>query len=195
MTQANILIVDDERIINMDTVRRLEHLGYTVAGVADSGEEGVAQADKTRPDLVLMDIRMPGKMDGIAAAAQIQEQFSIPVVYVTAFGDEETLERAKVTDPFGYIIKPYNDRDLRVAIEIALIKSKLEQELRQTLRQITGLNTLLRRQIEEQTPMIEAVRDVTVKLHSIVQEASSLAKYTESLLSRGLGSASQKDTE
>lgn len=197
MTQAKILIVDDEGIISMETQQRLEQLGYSVIGVAGSGEEAVEQADGARPDLVLMDIRMPGKVDGIEAARKLREQFEIPVVYVTAYGDKETIERVKITQPFGYIVKPFDDRDLYVAIEIALANSRIEKELRQTMRHIIGLNTLCVQQLEEQAPMIEAMRNVHHQLRAISQEASGLAEHIESLLSRsqGLDSSSQKDNE
>jgi CheY-like chemotaxis protein len=101
MAQVRILIVEDERIVARDLEDGLKALGYAVSGVASSGEDGVLQAAKTRPDLVLMDIRLRGEVDGVEAAGQIRTQFDIPVVYLTAYADDETFGRAKVTHPLA----------------------------------------------------------------------------------------------
>ncbi len=195
MEKTRILVVEDESIVALDIKKRLERLGYAVAATAYSGSEAIERAGETHPDVVLMDIRMPGSMDGIDAAAQIREQFDIPVVYLTAYGDEATLERAKVTKPFGYIIKPFDDRDLRVAVEIAADRHKIEQELAQRLREVIGLNNLLQNHLTEQFPVIEAVRDIAVKLHTFAQEASSLAEHAKSLLSRDIPAASEHNAD
>jgi signal transduction histidine kinase/CheY-like chemotaxis protein len=132
MAQARILIVEDERIVARDLEDGLKALGYAVSGVASSGEDGVLQAAETRPDLVLMDIRLRGEVDGVEAAGQIRTQFGIPVVYLTAYADDETFERAKVTAPFGYILKPFETRELRITIEMALHQHELEKRLRES---------------------------------------------------------------
>ena len=106
MHKVQVLIVEDEAIVSMDLRYKLEALGYSVPAEIRSGEEAVEAASRLRPDLVLMDIKLSGVMDGIVAAAQIRERFDIPVVYLTAYADEATLERAKVTEPFGYLLKP-----------------------------------------------------------------------------------------
>ncbi|MDP2682227.1 MAG: EAL domain-containing protein [Deltaproteobacteria bacterium] len=120
MSKKQILIAEDEAIVSEDLKMMLERLGYTVPAIAVSGEEVVEKALKIKPDLLLMDIVLKGKIDGIEAATQIYEKLNIPIVYVTAYSDEKTLTRAKKTEPYGYIIKPYNERDLRITIEIAL---------------------------------------------------------------------------
>jgi two-component system, OmpR family, phosphate regulon sensor histidine kinase PhoR len=129
-----ILIVEDEAIVALHEEENLKNMGYRVAGKASSGEEAIRKAEETRPDLVLMDIVLKGEMDGIETAGQIHARFNIPVIFVTAYGDEETLQRAKLTEPFGYILKPFKERDLHVAIGIALYKHEMESRLREMER-------------------------------------------------------------
>ncbi len=134
MAKAQILIVEDDNITVMDLRDRLQGLGYTVAAVASYGEEAIKKAAEMRPDLVLMDIRLKGAVDGIEAAEEIHVRFDIPVVYLTAYADENTLQRAKVTEPYGYIIKPLEERELHTAIEVALYKHKVERKLKESER-------------------------------------------------------------
>jgi PAS domain S-box-containing protein len=134
MSSATILIVEDERIVARDIQSRLTRLGYTVVGLTRLGEEAVRLAAEMRPDLVLMDIRLEGPMDGVTAAQEIHNRLQLPVVYLTAFADEETLQRARVTEPFGYILKPFEERELRTAIEMALYKHQAERKLRESER-------------------------------------------------------------
>jgi PAS domain S-box-containing protein len=108
------------------------HDAYEGTGVADRGDGALALVETTLPDLVLMDIRLKGQMDGIAAAEEIRRRWRIPVVYLTAFSEDHTLQRAKVTEPFGYIIKPFEDREIQAAIEMALYKHQAEQRLRES---------------------------------------------------------------
>lgn len=129
-----ILVVEDETIIALNLKESLESLGYTVVGIAASGEKAVEKATKFRPDLVLMDIRLKGSMDGISAAQRIWESFSIPAIYVTGHSDQSTLERAKVTAPFGYILKPVKEQELYVAIETALQRYEREHLLSAILK-------------------------------------------------------------
>ncbi len=131
MTQPRILVVDDERIVNLDIQGALARLGYQVAGQASGGEEALALVARTKPDLVLMDIRLSGAMDGAEAALRIAQTMSVPVVFLTAYSDEETMRRALAAAPFGYLLKPYEDRELRGVIELALAKFRIERELRQ----------------------------------------------------------------
>jgi two-component system, cell cycle sensor histidine kinase and response regulator CckA len=131
MTSANILIVEDERIVAKDIEERLKELEYGVSATVTSGKKAIEKAEILHPDLVLMDIRLKGDMDGIETAEAIKNRFDIPVIYLTAYADEATLERAKVTEPFGYILKPFNERDLHSTIEMALYKHKIERRLRE----------------------------------------------------------------
>ncbi len=147
MAKAKILIVEDDAIIAMDIESRLKNLGYSVSGSANYGEKAIEKVEELKPDLVLMDIVLKGDMDGIEAAEIIRSRFDIPVVFLTAYADEERLEKAKLTVPFGYILKPFQDRDLQITIEMALYAAKVDAERRQTeeiiQRKIKELQTIL----------------------------------------------------
>lgn len=130
--QVRILIVEDETIVALDLKNTLTILGYDVVGMATSGLQAVEKAKKERPDLVLMDIILKGEMDGIQTARAIRSHLNIPIIFLTACVDEKTLQRAKVTEPFGYLIKPFEERELHSHIEIALYKHRMEKELRES---------------------------------------------------------------
>jgi PAS domain S-box-containing protein len=147
MSKTKVMVVEDESIVAIDIGQRLEGLGYEVTATVSTGEKAIEMAEKTNPDLILMDIVLKGKIDGIEAAKEIGEQFSIPVVYLTAYSDEKTLKRAKLTGPFGYIIKPFEDRELHSVIEVALYKHDMDSKLkeREELYRITinSINDIL----------------------------------------------------
>lgn len=128
---TKILVVEDENIVAKDIQNTLKALGYTVTAVVASGEEAIQKAGETQPDLVLMDIMLKGYQDGVEAARQIFARFNIPVVYLTAYTDETTLQRAKVTEPYGYILKPFEERELHIAIEMAIYKHKMAKKLKE----------------------------------------------------------------
>ena len=130
-SESRILIVEDENIVSKDIQARLRSMGYTVCGAVATGEEAVAMAGDRRPDLVLMDIMLRGALSGTDAADRIQQQTDVPIVYLTAYSDTETLERAKVTRPYGYVLKPFDDRDLHTAIEMALYRAGMERKLKE----------------------------------------------------------------
>ncbi len=136
MAQAKILVVEDEGIVSLEIQALLKNFGYTVAGAAASGEAAIELAAQTRPDLILMDIRLKGKLNGIMAADHIQSNFDIPVIYLTAYADEDTLKQAKITGPFGYLLKPFEERELYGAIEMALYKHHLEGRLKASERRL-----------------------------------------------------------
>lgn len=127
---AKILIVEDQSIVAMDIQNRLKSLNYIVTGTASSGAGAVKKAEETSPDLVLMDIMLKGDMDGVQAAEEIRYRFGIPVVYLTAYADSNTLQRARVTEPFGYLLKPFQERELHSTIEMALYRHKMEEEVK-----------------------------------------------------------------
>ncbi len=129
MTRPQILIVEDEAIVAMDLKLHLQNLGYAVAGLASDGEEAIVMAGRKRPDLVLMDISLGSGMDGIEAARQVQA-VGVPVVFLTAFADEATLARAKDSGPYGYLLKPFDERVLHSTIEMALYRHGMEQKLK-----------------------------------------------------------------
>ena len=128
--KKQILIVEDEGLIAADMQRRLQRLGYAVPSIARSGEEALELIRSGPFDLVLMDIRLKGGMDGISTAEALKNSCEIPVVYITAHADHDTIQRAKLTEPFGYVLKPIGDGDLHSAVEIALYKHDMERRLR-----------------------------------------------------------------
>ena len=129
MAKSKILIVEDENIVALDIKRNLISEGYSVCGIIASGEAALDSFEELQPDLVLMDIKLQGRMDGIETAEQLRKKYHIPVVFLTAFADDETIERVKITEPFGYIIKPFTERELRTTIEMALYKYSIDLEL------------------------------------------------------------------
>ncbi len=132
MANERIMVVEDEGIVVLHIKKSLEKMGYVVAGIASTGEDAILKAMECRPDLVLMDVVLKGAVDGVDAAEKIRALFGIPVIYLTAHADDATVRRAKVTDPFGYIVKPFRTRDLHISIEFALYRYKMESD-RKTL--------------------------------------------------------------
>jgi len=131
MEKTRILIVEDEGLIARDIENMVRNAGYEICGVASSGEESIAMADDTQPDLILMDIILRGDMDGVEAAEKIREQNDVPVIYLTAHTDENTLQRAKLTEPLGYTLKPVEQKELMTVIEMALYKHQMELKLKE----------------------------------------------------------------
>ncbi len=128
MVKSRILVVEDEAIVAMGIKQKVEDLGHEVVDIAYTGEDAVATALETQPDLILMDIVLKGNMDGIEAATKIRNQLDIPVIYLTAYSDEEVLERARMTEPYGYIIKPFKKSELNANMEMALYKHAEDQK-------------------------------------------------------------------
>ena len=134
MKNAKILVVEDEGITAEDIKDYLISLDYDVLATCSTGEDAIEKARDLAPDLVLMDIMLAGVVDGIQAAEIIREQHGIPVVYLTAYSDPQTLERAKITDPYGYVLKPFDQRDLQIAVEIALHKHSMLSKIQDSQR-------------------------------------------------------------
>jgi two-component system, LytTR family, response regulator LytT len=130
MAKTSVLVVEDESIVAKDIQNSLKKLGYTVPSVENTGEDAIDAAGLHRPDLILMDIMLKGDISGIDAAEQIKNRYQIPVIFLTAYADESTLSKAKVTEPYGYIIKPFKEIDLHTSIEMALYKHGKEQEVK-----------------------------------------------------------------
>jgi DNA-binding LytR/AlgR family response regulator len=129
MSKTNILVVEDESIVSKDIQQSLNKMGYNVVGSASTGIKALDLARSECPDIVLMDIMLKGEMNGVETAELIRKEFSIPVVFLTAYADESTLAKAKITEPYGYIIKPFKEIDLHTSIEMAIYKHAKEQEL------------------------------------------------------------------
>ena len=130
MAKTKILIVEDELIVSKDVESVLTGLGYNVVGVLASGEAAVEQADALQPDLILMDIKLKGEMTGIEAADLITEKMDVPVIFLTAYTDDSTIDKAKYTEPYGYIIKPFNEKELQTTIEMALYKHEKDLQVK-----------------------------------------------------------------
>lgn len=129
MQNAKILIVEDERITALAIKQKLERLGYVVLATESCGIDAVKKAGELEPDLILMDIILKGKIDGIQVANKINQHFNIPIIYLTAHFEDDIIERAKLTKHYGYIGKPFSDGDLKSSIEIALHKSQIDEKL------------------------------------------------------------------
>ncbi len=139
MTRARVVVVEDEKIVALEIIDRLKSLGYDVPGSASTGEDAIRCADQFRPDLILMDIKLKGPMDGIEAAEQIRAKFGIPVVYLTAYADDDTLQRAKIAEPYGYLLKPFEERELYTNIEMALYRAKMERKVKEHEQHLTTI--------------------------------------------------------
>ena len=157
MAKANIMIVEDEAIVGEELKISLEDMGYAVTSIVKSGEQTIEKADQERPDLILMDIKLKGQMDGIEAADLIRSRLDIPVIFLTAYADDDKIERAKLTMPFGYILKPFQDRDLEVTIEIALYTAKIDAERKQMQDELAKHRDHLEELVKERTKELQIV--------------------------------------
>lgn len=140
MGKINVLVVEDESIVSKDIQNSLTKLGYNVVGVAPAGEKAIELAHTLNPDVILMDIMLKGEMNGIEAAERINAELKIPIIFLTAYADNDTLSKAKLVQPFGYIIKPFKEIDLHTSIEMAIYKYGKEQEV---IRQRDFLHNLV----------------------------------------------------
>ncbi len=133
MAKLKILIVEDENIVAKDIQNTLVSLGYNVQAIVPTGEKAIKEIEQARPDLVLMDIMLKGKMSGIDAANQIREDYNLPVIFLTAYTDDSTVGRAKVSEPYGYIIKPFKEKELQTTIEMAVYKHEKDVQVKKEL--------------------------------------------------------------
>jgi len=179
MPKAKIIIVEDEAIIAMDIKNTLESLGYIVLAIASDGTEAIRRVGELLPDLVLMDIYLKNGIDGVEAATSIKQHYNIPIVYLTAYSDEETMQRAKVTEPYGYLLKPFEKRELQIVIAMALYKHKTDEALRISHDQ-------LERQVKERTHDLEATAVENSRLYLEAQEAIRLRDEFLSIASHEL---------
>lgn len=149
-----IMIIDDDATIHMELEEYLTHMDYTVVGTADTGAGAVELAREVKPDLILMDINLSGEMDGISAAQKIKEEMDAAVVFITGFDDPEYIERAKMVEPFGYVMKPFDETEINGNIKIALHKRKLELELAKVHKKLKESENRYRDLVEQQTELI-----------------------------------------
>ena len=139
-SKTDILVVDDERIVSLDIQSSLKRLGYNIVGSAEHGDDAFRIAEEHHPDLVLMDVKLKGGSDGIDAAGKISAKLDIPIVFLTAYSDPETINRAKSMGPFGFLLKPFEERELHSAIEIALFKHQMERQLKVAMNKAEAAN-------------------------------------------------------
>jgi len=172
MSQKKILIVEDESIIAEDISDSLISLGYRITGMVYSGEEAIEAAARCRPDLVLMDVNLQGEIDGITAAAEIRARFQIPVVYLTAYADENTLRRVNATKPFGYIVKPFEEKNLHTTIQLALHRHEYDSLTNLPNRSL--LREQLNQVLDKQKELPGMIPVVTLSLDRINRINSTL---------------------
>lgn len=190
---ARIMIVEDERILALDLAETLDELGYTVAGTASRGEEAIELARQLDPQLILMDVRLDGEIDGITAAETIRDEHDVPVVFLTAHADDDTLQRATRSEASAYLVKPFKPPDLRCVIEIALHKHAADRRLRenerwleQTLQQRTAALEAANRELEAFSYSV--AHDLRAPLRGIDGFSQLLIeRYSQRLDSEGLG--------
>jgi len=186
MTEKNkntIIVVDDEVIIAIGLEERLTEMGYDVVGVVHSGEEAVEKAMSLRPDLILMDIMLPGNLDGISAAKIVKARWDIPVVFLSAFSEDKIIEKAKQAEPYGFIIKPFQVRELKAAIEVALYKKDMEQRLKESEMQLQKAHDELERRVEDRTRKLRTTLKIMKRNEKeIVRHKSSLEKVNRELM-------------
>ncbi len=130
MAKVKILVVEDESIVAKDIQNSLKKLGYQVPTTVSSAEKAIEEIEENRPDLILMDIMLKGQMSGIEAANLIKERFGLPLIFLTAYADDNTLSKAKITEPYGYIIKPFKEKELQTTIEMALYKHEKDEVIK-----------------------------------------------------------------
>lgn len=175
MNAKRILVVEDEVIVAEDIAFRLRRLGYAVSGIVFQGEEAIHHCQTNHPDLVLMDIVLKGAVDGIEAAQIIRDTCQIPIVFLTAYADEKTLKKAVVTDPFGYILKPFKEKDLQTTIEIALHRHQVETKINQALETSENLRQMSQNQEKIHNQYVSmAAHELRRPLATILLSADSL---------------------
>ncbi|MEG5171386.1 ATP-binding protein [Microcoleus sp. B3-D7] len=175
MNPIKILVVEDEVIVAQDIAGRLKKLGYAVTATVSSGEEAIQKVLENPPDLVLMDIVLKGEIDGVKAAEKIRTNRNVPTVFLTAYADDKTLQRAKLTDPLGYIIKPFQQNDLRVAIEIALHRHEIETKMRESLKAAEAVRESVEEKSHRQNQYISmAAHELRNPLNAILISAELL---------------------
>jgi two-component system, response regulator PdtaR len=184
MKTVKILVVEDESIVALLIKEKLENLGHSVCGICASGEAAILAIESALPDLVLMDIKLQGKLDGIETANQIRK-LDIPVIYMTAHSEESTIGRAKESEPYGYLLKPVAPKELQIAVEMALYKNKIDKEkalltkkLRDALDMVKQLSGLI--------PICAYCKKIRDDKGYWDDVTSYISKHSEAMFSHGI---------
>jgi len=182
--RPKLLIVEDESIVAADLAERLARLGYDVLASVPSGEAALEVAGARRPELVLMDIRLQGLMDGVETARELRTRLQLPVIFLTAYAEGSTLQRAKLAEPYGYILKPVADRELEIVIEMALYKSRVDLAIEQSNTQLEQRVAELKEKCAElerfnKVTMGRELRMIELKqeVNALLQAAGQAEKY------------------
>ncbi len=169
MTKANIMIVEDEFVIAMETKSNLKNIGYEVTSIVDSGEKVIAKIKEDLPDLILMDIRIKGEMDGIEVAELIRSDYNqtIPLIFISAYADDEKLERAKLVYPSGYLVKPVQARELKAVIEMALYAGNLEIQRIKAEKELRTALAESKNKCDEISILLDSARSIIDNIQQI----------------------------
>ncbi len=181
-----ILIVEDEAVIAMEIEMRLTKMGYEIVGNAATGEKALALAERERPDLALMDINIVGSIDGVETAARLRTRFDIPVVFLTAYSDDATIDRATAAGPLGYLTKPFSDRDVRAAIEVALYKHATDLELKAYREQLEKTIRDLRA-AQEEVKTLKGLLPVCASCKQVRDDEGYWSAVDAYIIKQGLG--------
>ena len=168
-TMSRILIVDDDFTIKLELEEMLTAIGYDIVGTAENGEQAFEMAKALNPDLILMDIVMRGDMDGISAAEKIRRESDIPIAFITGYGDPEYVERAKMVEPFSYVMKPFDEKEIRAVVEIALYKRDMELKLKKAYDRLERSNRDFKKEIAERKKAEEVLRQSKKNLENLIQ--------------------------
>lgn len=180
MPRARLLIVEDERVVALDIKSILKRLGYQVMDTVSSGEDALKKVEKNRPDLVLMDVKLDGEIDGVKAAQKIRSLYEVPVIFLTAYADPKTINRAKETFPYGYIVKPFEEKEIMSTIEIALSKHSIEKEIKEeTENAIAAILGTVELMLEEADEKLD--QETIDKINLITNAANIIKQSIEKL--------------